>query len=93
MLVVVHQHHAVNLGSDRGVVVFLVARLHADVQLHSPGMQIIGEFLEQGQIAWLCVPGQSLEVDHQAAIPVGGQERLPPAGENSRGHRDCSERR
>ena len=56
MLVVVHQHHAVNLGSDRGVVVFLVARLHADVQLHSLRMQITREFLEQGQIAWLCVP-------------------------------------
>ena len=71
---------------DRGVVVFLVARLHADVQLHAFGMQIVREFLQQRQIAGLRLPAAGFRSRSSGRDNDRWPEMPQPAGESGTAH-------
>ena len=74
VLVVIHDDDAIDGGGDCLVVEILVAHLHADVELHSLGVQVGGEFVEQRDVARLAFLGKGFEIDHQAAIVIGGEK-------------------
>ncbi len=73
MLVVIHDDHAIDGGGDGGVVVIGVTHLHADVELHSFRVQVGAQFPEERDVAPLAFLRERFEIDHQAAVVVGGQ--------------------
>ena len=62
MLVIVHDHDAIRGRCDRGIVEFLIVRRHADIELHSSGVQIRRQFIQQRNIAWLSYAGERLKI-------------------------------
>ncbi len=85
MLVVVHDYNAVRGRCDRGVVEFLIVRRHADIELHSSGVQIRRQFVQHRDIAWLSDAGEGLKIHHQAAEAVRGKKHCDLLAKNRAG--------
>ena len=76
VLVIVHKHNPIDPAGHCGIVEILIVRRHADVKLQPFSVQILGNLLQQGHVTRLRFGRNLLEVHHQAAILVGGEERV-----------------
>src|SRR5208282_4495827 len=82
VLVVVHDDDAIHGGRNSGVIVILVPHLDADVELQSLGVQVGRKLVEQSYVSGLAFFRKGFEVDHQAAIMVGGKKKPDLASES-----------
>src|SRR5208337_2313816 len=74
VFIVIHDDDAID-GVGNGLVIeIFVADLNADVELHSLGMQVGRKLVQQRDVARLSLLGKGLEIDHQAAVAIGGEK-------------------
>ncbi len=75
MLVVVHDDDAIHGCGNRFVIEVLVTNLNACVELHSLGVEVGREFVQQSYVSYLTSFREGLEINHQAAIVIGREKK------------------